>query len=150
RPLREADTVEMGLRVFAGRVSAELERQRADNERRRVEDALRQSEQFHRLVAEIASDYAYSCVVHADGVAEMDAVTDGFVRVTGYEFEELQKLGGWPILIHPDDMHLSSDTVTPRMLRGEPGETELRIVTKQQEIRWIRFSMYPIWDEAQN
>jgi PAS domain S-box-containing protein len=79
----------------------------------------------------------------------MDAVTDGFVRVTGYEFDELQQLGGWPLLIHPEDMQVAEELVTPRRLRGEPGETELRIITKQKQVRWIHFSMNPIWDDAQ-
>src|SRR5262245_29962443 len=141
RPLANPDTVQAGLRVLAGRAAAELERKRA-------EDALRHSEEFHRLISEVASDYAYSCRVDADGLFHIDALTEGFTRVTGYTREEVNEKGGWAILIHPEDAARVNASTMP-LLRGEASHHEARIVTKQGETRWIHYTARPFWDAAQ-
>jgi len=117
------------------------------SERKASEEKLRRSEQFHRLISEVSSDYGYSCKVAADGAAVMDEVTAGFTRVTGYTLEELNAQGGWASFIHPDDLLVKPVEVGARTQRGEPGMTELRIITKQGQTLWIRFSTRPIWDE---
>jgi PAS domain S-box-containing protein len=139
-PLPKPDRVETALRLFAPRAAAELER-------KQVEDALRKSEEFHRLISEIASDYAYDCRVDADGSTHMEAITDGFRRVTGYTLPEVQALGGWPHLIHPEDL--------PGILSRQkanleaPSFQELRLCTKQGEVRWIRYSTRPVFDPVE-
>jgi PAS domain S-box-containing protein len=117
-------------------------------QRRAVEESLRESEEFHRLIAELTSDYAYTNRIHADGRFEMESATAGFSRVTGYTVEEVEERGGWTILIHPADM--------PRILKeqaellaGKRYVSEVRIITRDGEVRWIRFSVHPIWDAAE-
>lgn len=138
RAPRQPERIQAALGVFAARAAAELQRKRA-------EDALRRSEQFHRLISEIGSDYAYSCRVDADGSIHMDAVTEGFPRVTGYTLPEILARGDWVSLIHPDDVPQTAGDL-PRILRGEAFESELRIVTKSGETRWIHYSCQPLWD----
>ncbi|HEX8200023.1 MAG TPA: PAS domain S-box protein, partial [Isosphaeraceae bacterium] len=71
--------------------------------RRAAERVLRQSEELHRSIAELTSDYAaVGRVVGTDRVV-LDFVTAGFTKVTGYTREELNARGGWPVLVHPDD-----------------------------------------------
>ena len=115
---------------------------------RPVEESLRESEELHRLIAELTSDYAYTNRIHADGRFEMESATAGFSRVTGYTVEELERRGGWTVLIHPADM--------PRLLKeqadllaGKRYVSEARIITREGEVRWIRFSVHPIWDTAE-
>jgi PAS domain S-box-containing protein len=114
---------------------------------KQVEAALRESEEFHRLIAELASDYAYSCTVYPDGTIRMDSVTEGFTRVTGYTLPEIQALGDWPKLIHPEDL-VSTASGVGEILAGHRGENELRIITKSGDVRWIRYSTQPMRDPA--
>lgn len=116
--------------------------------RRKAEEALRASEQEHRVIAELTSDYAYQCRVDPNGDIVMVSVTEGFTRITGYTFDEIVTLGGWVKLIHPDDMSQVMSRM-PELLGGEQGVQELRIVTKSGEARWIRYSTLPMWHEAE-
>ena len=59
-------------------------------ERTRAEQALRASEERHRVIAELTSDYAYTCRLEADGSFTLVHVTDGFTRVSGYTLAEVQ------------------------------------------------------------
>jgi PAS domain S-box-containing protein len=141
RAMEEPERVEMALRLFAPRAGAELER-------KQVEDSLRKSEEFHRLISELASDYAYDCRVDADGTFHMEAVTDGFLHVTGYTLAELQSAGGWSYLIHPEDLP-GVQGRQGEILSGKPSVHEVRIVTKKGHIRWIRYTTRPIFDPEQ-
>ncbi len=51
-------------------------------------------------------------------------------------------------LYHPDDEE-RVDADVRRVLRGEPGSGEYRIVTKSGELRWVRIDRQPVWDEAE-
>jgi PAS domain S-box-containing protein len=141
RAQRQPARIQAALEVFAARATAELQRKRAV-------DALRRSEQFHRLISEIASDYAYSCRVDADGSVHMDGISEGFTRVTGFTLAETIQRGDWISLIHPDDVWQTAEDM-PQLLRGEALESELRIVTKDGQTRWIHYSCRPLWDNAQ-
>ncbi len=116
------------------------------SERQKADAALRDSEAFHRAISELTSDYAYSCTVDADGTARLESVTAGFTRVTGYSLEELRVRGDWPSLIHPEDL-AAAHAKFPEILGGQRGVYELRIVTRQGEVRWIRYSTHPFWDK---
>jgi PAS domain S-box-containing protein len=114
-------------------------------ERKRAEEALRESEELHRVIAELTSDYAYTARVEADGTVRIESVTGGFTRVTGYTLEELEPLGGWVHLIHPDDLGVAQGRLA-NILEGRRGVHELRIRTRGGEVRWIRYSIQPIRD----
>jgi PAS domain S-box-containing protein len=117
-------------------------------ERKRAEQKLRESEELHRAIAELTSDYGYVCQVYSDGNIVLESVTEGFSRVTGYALEEINAQGGWLRLIHPGDLAQTSASMQA-LLAGERGMHALRIVTKSGEVRWIRYSTLPIWDESQ-
>jgi PAS domain S-box-containing protein len=121
---------------------------RLEAEQQRLEGALRHSEERQRLLAELTSDFTYTCQVDPDGNVRLDSITAGFTRVTGYTREELEAIGGWPSIIHPDDGPLVAERVR-LLLKGERFIHELRIVTKTRETRWVRYSAHPIWDDEQ-
>jgi PAS domain S-box-containing protein len=117
-------------------------------DRKRAEAALRESEERHRLIAELTSDYTYDARVEPDGTIRVEYASEGFARVTGYTVAEVDARGGWACLIHPEDLPMAEARAQP-IWAGERDVNELRIVTKGGEIRWIRYSTQPLRDPAQ-
>jgi PAS domain S-box-containing protein len=115
------------------------------SDRKRAEEALRASEDRSRVIAELTSDYAYTCAIEPDGTIRLDSVTEGFQRITGYTLEEINARGGWIALIPPEDRPGLLE-LTRHMLAGESVLEERRIFTKDGRVRWIRYSTRPIWN----
>ncbi|HEX4612892.1 MAG TPA: PAS domain S-box protein, partial [Urbifossiella sp.] len=130
-------------------------------ERRRAEAALRESEERYRLVSGVTSDYVYSVRLDqtptAAGLAGAAAevftgyasewVTPQFTAITGYTWDEVRALGGWPAVIHPDD-RAGLVPFAGRLLAGEPAEAEYRIRTKGGGVRRLRDHCRPVRDDA--
>jgi PAS domain S-box-containing protein len=115
------------------------------NPRRQAEQALRDSEQRHRAITALTSDYTYACRIEPDGRAVLETASEGFTTVTGYTVEELEARGGWTALVHPDDLPLMHEL--GRDLRsGRSWQGELRILTRAGETRWVRSSACPELD----
>ncbi len=110
-----------------------------------MQQALRQSEERHRIISNTISDYAYSYAVLADGTLKKEWSTQAFHDITGYTFQEMDT-NGWERLIYPDDVPLAFARYE-RLMRGERDITEFRIITKSGKIRWLRDHGYPIVDE---
>ncbi|MCL4252210.1 MAG: PAS domain-containing protein [Anaerolineae bacterium] len=110
-----------------------------------MQQALRQSEERHRIISNTISDYAYSYLVLEDGTLKKEWSTQAFHDITGYTFQEMDS-DGWEKLIYPDDIPLALARYE-RLMRGERDVTEFRITTKSGEIRWLRDHGYPIVDE---
>jgi PAS domain S-box-containing protein len=108
-----------------------------------TEEKLRESEELHRVICELTSDYAYTCTINSAGLIRMASVTSGFTRVTGYTLAEIQVCGDWAALIHPDDLPLAVAR-QEAILAGHRGVNELRILTKDRAVRWIRYSTHPV------
>lgn len=116
-------------------------------ERRNAVDALHASEQRYRMISELISDYAYAFAVEENNRLTRVWVTDSFTRITGYTPQELDERGGWPILIHPDDMPIAQARAN-RLFAGKDDVSEFRIVRKDGEVRWLRDHARAVWDET--
>ncbi|HEX6287922.1 MAG TPA: PAS domain S-box protein [Herpetosiphonaceae bacterium] len=117
-------------------------------ERKKMQEALLESEGRYRVIAELTSDYAYSMRRAPDGRFVREWVTDAFTRITGYTLEEFDALGNWASLVHPDDMAIVQ-VHEQAVLAGGRDETQFRIITKAGEVRWLYEFGYPVWDAAQ-
>ncbi len=104
--------------------------------------ALRQSEERYRLVSEISSDYVYSLKVNPDGTLVCEWITDPFTRITGYTPEEINARG-WSSLYHSGDLTLAGQHYET-LLAGNADTVEVRVVAKNQRVRWIRIYDRPI------
>lgn len=112
-------------------------------ERIQTENALRASEDRYRAVSELTSDYSYAYRVEPNGDLVNEWVTGALVRITGYTADELHELGGWSHLMHPEDMHIALGQLQ-KLLAGQPGVVEYRILSKSGEMRWMRDYARPV------
>ena len=117
--------------------------------RRRAEEALRESEDRYRAVSELTSDYAYAYRVEPDGELVNEWVTGALARMTGYSAHELQSLGGWEYLVHPDDRTVALDQLQA-LLSNEAETVEYRVVTKEGQVRWMRDCARPTWSATES
>lgn len=104
-------------------------------ERRMAENALRESEQTFRSLAESASSAIF--MYQKDRICYVNAAC---ARITGYEREELIGMSFWEV-VHPDFRDLVKELGVRRQ-KGEsvPNHYELRIRTKSGESTWVDFT----------
>lgn len=114
-------------------------------EQKIAELALRRSEERHRYLSEIISDYAFRVLFLPDGSHITDWVTGAHDRILSYTPEEIAELGGIIGITHPDD-HAVILNRRDRVRQGEPVISEFRIIRKDGEIRWLRDYLRPITD----
>lgn len=99
--------------------------------------SLQESEERHRSISELTTDYIYRFTVTGDNKFIFDWVSDAFTHVTGYTLAELVLRGGWMTLIHPDDQPLFLEWQRRLLNSDRPLAGEYRIITKDEEIRWL-------------
>ena len=121
---------------------------RENSERRHAEASLRQSKERFRIVSELTSDLSYAFNVGQDNRLNLEWVTGAMVRITGYNGDELAKIGGWKNLVHEDDMPTFTEQRS-HLLSGESKVVEYRILSKSGEMRWLLDHSYPVWSEEQ-
>jgi PAS domain S-box-containing protein len=109
--------------------------------RKEAEREATESAERYRLFAQLASDYVYEAPV-ARGAPRI--VAGSFERVTGYTPEELEVRGGWPEIVHPDDLAATRAHVTAR--QGRPYVLEYRIHAPDGSTRWLRDRGQPVLD----
>jgi len=110
----------LGAAVFAfERVNRKLKRH--IDERRRIEEALRESEERYRLLADVTFE---GIVVHQDGIA-LD-VNSAFSRIMGYSREEILGKDVLALTIHPEDLSI----VARQMERDQGPPYEIRSVRR--------------------
>jgi PAS domain S-box-containing protein len=113
-------------------------------ERKRSEEALRESEERFRLAAQAAKMYAYEWDVPSDKVVR----SEEYVNVLGYSYQE-KELTRQQILatIHPDDRALflgSVDQLTPQ---NSTSQVSYRVLQPDGPIIWLEKSARAFFDE---
>jgi PAS domain S-box-containing protein len=102
----------------------------------RLNMALQASEERHRIISELTSDYIYGGYLTLDGQVVTEWVGGAFERITGYRIEEIQQQE-WLSLIYPDDIPSTLDVIESVQER-RAGVIEYRIRNRQGELRWLR------------
>ena len=135
---RPIDDSAAPIRDASGSITGVILVFRDVSEQRRAERALRESEERHRIIAELTTDYAASCRIEGSGGLLIETITDGFAKASGYTLAELEAKGGWSTLIHPDDLPTVQQSIA-RWMAGQSQASEVRIVTKAGEVRWLNY-----------
>ena len=116
-------------------------------ERRKIEDALQASKERYRILSELSSDYAFSIRVSPEGKAVMEWGSAALSRVIGYTIDELNTQG-WSRLVFPEDLSIWDEQFRA-LLSNQAATREFRVLTKVGDVRWLRHTLRPEWDEDQ-
>ena len=111
-------------------------------ERLLIEQArLRESESFHRLIGELASDFAFHARVEPGGHVVIDSATSGLQVLLGYAVDDLQSRPGLA-LIHPDDRSDIQDALS-RANAGAEVHGETRVIAKDGRLVHVAYRAHP-------
>ena len=102
---------------------------------------LRESENFHRLIGELASDFAFHARVDMGGQIVIDSATSGLQVLLGYTLEDLQSRPGLA-LIHPDDRADIQDALS-RASAGAEVHGETRVIAKDGHLVNVAYRAHP-------
>ena len=102
---------------------------------------LRESENFHRLIGELASDFAFHARILAGGQILIDSATSGLKAVLGYTLEELQARPGLS-LIHAEDRPDIQDALS-RASAGDEVKGEARVIAKDGRVVYVEYRAHP-------
>ena len=112
-------------------------------ERRRVEAALRRSEERHRLIAEHSQDMIYR--YRLEEPRGFEYVSPASSMLLGYSPEDLYSDPDLlSKLVHPDDQARLEQTLQAI----EPGRSELRLRHRDGTYRWFEQAITPIRSES--
>ena len=112
-----------------------------------VKKALRQSEERFRTLVESVTDYTYRVTVQ-DGRVVETTHGPGCLGVTGYPPEEfLADPELWFRISHPEDQAAVLDPAAKLSSGRKAPPLEHRIIHKNGEIRWVRNTPVPRYDE---
>ena len=118
-------------------------------ERKKAVQALVRSEERYRIVSELSSDFAYVLQVDSDGRVSCEWMTDAFVRITGYHQREVGwTIGGLSLVLRDDQNWVTSRTA--HLLSGAADVSELRILTREGQTRWLRDFRRPALDSSRS
>ena len=116
-------------------------------ERKRTEQALRESEEKFRQLAENIREVFF---VLSPGMDHTIYVSPAYEQIWGRSRETLARNSmAWQEAVHPDDRERIRE-VSERRKRGEPLQFEYRILTPEGREKWIRSRTFPVRDADGN
>ena len=107
------------------------------------------NEERYRLIASVMSDYAFSVQYGPDGAIVEQWTGGAFEAITGYKPDEYLARGGWVSILHPDD-HEQDARDMAQLRANQKVISEIRIIRKDGQTRWVRSYGHPKWDEENN
>ena len=116
---------------------------------KRTEAALRESEERHRRISELSTDYFYILNIEDFENISIDWVSESFERVTSYKREEINQFEKWMTKIHPDDLEELGKN-TEILLANRPVCCHYRFTTRNGETRWLADRLHPEWCAREN
>ena len=112
-------------------------------------DTARSSEERYRFITSVMSDYAFFTQFGAGGAISDQWIDGAFESMTGFTPEDYFSRGGWLSLIHPDDL-IQDEKDMLELRANKKVISEIRIIRKNGEIRWVRAYAHPKWDDREN
>jgi len=138
-PAREFTVLETSITSMIERLKGTIE------QLQQHEMSLSESEDRYRRTLDLVSDYAFCRVLESDGRWVTVWWAGAPERVCQYTSAQIDGLGGWEALVHPDDRAALEGHMTA-VLVNEPYESAFRILSSEGEIRWVSHRTMPILD----
>ena len=139
----DADELRL-LDELASDISFALEVHETETERIRIEQALRDSEDRFRQLAENIQEVFW---MTDPAGSQMLYVSPAYEKIWGRSCASLyQSPGTWLDAVHPDDHGRVLDALKRKASRGDYDET-YRIVRPDETLRWIHDRAYPVRSE---
>jgi PAS domain S-box-containing protein len=133
QPVRDEAGEVMGVSIVVNDIS----------DRKRVEQALRESEEHYQSMVE--SNPQIPWIMDAKGRAV--EVSPRWERLTGMAREQI--LGhGWMDALHPDDVELVKQVMNNAIASGQATDVQYRVHRPDGEWRWMRSRGYPRFDPS--
>lgn len=135
-PIRDGE--KSFVRILAQWIGAAIERQHRQEELERTREFLKQTQEVARV-----------------GGCEVDLRTDELrwskqvYRIHGLSMDETPSIAERINFYHPDDRDTLRDAFNRLTFEGEPYDLELRIVTPEDEIRWVRTRGEPRYEDGE-
>jgi PAS domain S-box-containing protein len=102
---------------------------------------LRENESFHRLIGELASDFAFHARIELNNEVVIDSATSGLQAVLGYTLDDLRNRPGLS-LIHPEDRSYIQDELS-RAGAGNEVKGETRVIAKDGRVVHVEYRAHP-------
>jgi PAS domain S-box-containing protein len=112
-------------------------------ERKKTEEALRESEEHNKLISEMTSDYAFIVDVDAKGAVKLRWVSDSFPHATGRALSDIMTPDMWRKIIAPEDQERFFHFMNQIIREKKPGELECRSLRGDHEITWLHINVSP-------
>ena len=130
-PIANPHVAKSIVQLFAGRAASELQRKKS-------EDALRDSEQRYRGIVE----NAYDLIIEISNKGECHYVSPNCQAVLGYDSADL--LGkSYFDFVHPEERQTLTESLHTQIGSLQEMDMECRIQTKQGEWRWFQSHIHP-------
>ncbi len=118
---------------------------------KKASEALRESEERHRLISEMISDFVYKIDFDKDNKMKMSWTSGALKKITGYSVKEINTFKqSWSSIIHPEDRERIAEKIVENLNARSGLKIEYRIISKDGKIKWLTDSSKPIWDEKEN
>lgn len=131
--------------LATGQTKGVIEYVRDITKRKHAEEALRASEEKYRLVSENIPVAVYSAL--PDELSTSIFISGRMKDLTSYsaaEFVSDPRL--WANIIYPDDRQMVWERLQEHRQKKIPLDVEYRIITKDNEVKWIRDRATPLLD----
>jgi len=120
----------------AGSVIGAIEVIRDITVRKQEEAALIEAETRFRRISALMMDFAFSCRRSAERDFLLDWMTGAVEKTTHFTPEEIIRMGCWRCLVVEEDLPIFDQKIGG-LQPGESSQCNLRIHTKNNDVRWI-------------
>ncbi|MEI7988960.1 MAG: ATP-binding protein [Chloroflexota bacterium] len=111
-----------------------------------IQNQFYPSEEAYLILSNLLSDFLFITSLDSNRKSYFDWISDSATKSIGYSSQEiLNNKIELATLCHPDDLP-ALDQHIARLQSNQPDITELRLITKNKERRWVRVYAYPKWD----
>ncbi len=119
--------------------------------RKKAEEALVKSEELHRQISGLVTDFVYACKVLPGKRLFFEWGGENFAQLTGYSIDEIHGFERtWLSIVHPEDVERVINEVDNNDWETKSRHIEYRIITKQGTTAWLSNKVIIELDDENN